>query len=344
MLLITLTASLIRSGAGCSMNFDDKENIAKKHNTMGYKNSKRKHTKNKHSHKSNSDEETKEEHAAPQKHIFEDDGRTFVKTSAGADNSDDENDDSPSKKSCTRSALRLLREKYYVGYEIYKLMTKKEIFNFFLDCSKPDYDVESAVHESLHSIDLIPWANSFKYYQPDGTTLCMPQKNLFYRREIANYLNAEDLNNFAATYLSGKSWNQDIGTLLDELSAYTYSLEMQKILYNPNTENHVHQSSDRDWLATFMQYTELYLKCARLKHPDDWEKIYSDENYLHVIQTLRSRAEKVMASSLWIKEIGINDGPILKKVYNNSNINELITTFKKGNKEFVYKKPPLESL
>ena len=242
-------------------------------------------------------------------------------------------------KTCANKAFNLLKQKDKIGYDIVNKVNDMNFFTTWLFCENPPlYNLTAAVHETNHqlSFKLSDYTNGFYgYYLGNEQTLTVKMKNLFYRSKISEYLDAFDKGqNYYELYLTGDSGNQDITVLLDEVNAYTHSLN-SSICFVDLISKYTMQS-DRDGLATFMYYFELYLKKARISYPDQWKQMYNDPEYLDLFAALWKRAESVLKTGLKHSQLGIQDKFIIKRVYDKKNIDELVQVFAKGGQTFTY--------
>lgn len=242
-------------------------------------------------------------------------------------------------KPCTDKALNLLKQKDKIGYDIVTKVNDLDFFSVWLFCENPPiYNLPTAVHETNHKLSTIltDYENQlYGYYLGNENTIKVKMKNLFYRSEIGEYLDDFDKQqSYYELYLTGDSGNQDLLILLDEVNAYIHSLNSTICFIDLISKNII--QSDRDGLATFMYYLELYLKKARSSHAEQWEQIYNDSEYLTLIDSLWKRAESVFKNALKYPRLGMQDKFIIKKVYDKKNINELTETFSKGGSNFTY--------
>ena len=248
-------------------------------------------------------------------------------------------------KPCAGKALNLLKQRDKTGYEIVTRVNDMAFFSTWLFCDNPPtYSISAAVHETNHKLSFMLSdyvKGSYGYYLGNGQIIKVPQKHMFYRSEIAQYLDSWDKGmSYYEIYLKGDSGKQDITVLLDELNAYIHSTNTSVKFVDLNPRNLI--QSERDGLATFMYYVELYLKKARLSHTKQWESICSDEEYMSLLKSLWQRAEETMESALKYPQLGQQDKFIIKKIYESQNINELVKTFDEAGLTFAYDKEILK--
>ncbi len=228
-------------------------------------------------------------------------------------------------KPCQDEVIKMLINYDKIGYEVFKKMDVSDFF-FWIDCSLNDYNIPTAVHESVHMLS--GWIKkdiNYYYFLPDGSYAKVTTKDLFYRNEIGKYIKDKESDFYYDTYLTGDSGKQDILLLLDEVNAYTFSV-ISGVHFSHTLDKYTFNTT-RDGISTFMYYLELYLYHARTQVPNDYKKIKYDDDYLFLIKTLWENAEDSLIYSSSYKNLGINDIDILKKVYSKDNINEIVLLF-----------------
>lgn len=249
-------------------------------------------------------------------------------------------------KPCAQKVMDMLQKRDKTGYEIATKVKNAGEFAQWLDCNEPPlYGVTTAVHETSHELDneLSGFSEAenefgvyrFRYFLGGGKILTVTDKKLFYRAEIGDELDDEDKSYmYYETYLTGDSGNQDILLLLEELNAYTHGLNSAVQFEDMLPANMT--VTERDGPAVFMYYLEMYLRKARKDYPEQWKKIYTDADYLNLMQAMWARAEKTLMAALKFPRLGMKDKAALKKVYAEKNIGEMTQTFEKGGVNFSY--------
>ncbi len=248
------------------------------------------------------------------------------------------------EKECEDKAVELLKKYDKIGYQVYLTIKEKDpdFFSFFLSCSSSPYNVTTAVHESVHNISGIPDDDfySYQFYLPNGSYQTVKRHDLFYRSEIAKYLKSSEKDNYYKTYLTGRSGQQGVLLLLDEVNAYTFSAIGDTNVRHTMSENQF--MSTRDGLATFMYYLQLYLYHARTEVPQDYKKIKQDKKYVKLIKTLWENAEMAMLYTSPYKNLGINDIPKLEQVVSKKYMDEIKTFFEGTGVEINFRENLLE--
>ncbi len=242
--------------------------------------------------------------------------------------------------------MDMLHRRDKTGYGIVTKVKNAGEFAQWLDCNEPPlYGVTTAVHETSHELDneLSGFSEAenefgvyrFRYFLGGDKILTVTDKKLFYRSEIGGELDDEDKSYmYYETYLTGDSGNQDILLLLEELNAYTHGLNTAVQFADMLPANMT--VTERDGPSVFMYYLEMYLRKARLDYPEQWKKIYTDADYLNLMQAMWARAEETLKAALKFPQLGIKDKAALKKVYAGKNIGEMTQTFEKGGMNFAY--------
>jgi hypothetical protein len=236
---------------------------------------------------------------------------------------------------CLPNVLDVLSQKDPNGTGVYTTLANPDKFSFWLDCSDANFAAPSAVHESTHLINFkhSTFARA-SYYLPGGTFMSVPRHRgeFFPRNEINLSLATSELGIYFRTYLTGEGSKQELPVLLDELNAYTHDLMTGTALQSLIPSNqHV---SERDGLAVFMYYLELYLKRARLAHPKAWQIISTDAEYRALLKALWANAETALRAACPFEALGIDDAPYLKKVYSEELLGELTKIFEAAGEKF----------
>jgi hypothetical protein len=198
------------------------------------------------------------------------------------------------------------------------------------------FAASSAVHESTHTINFTHSSvERYAYYLPGGSIVTIPRRRgeFFGRNEIARDLTDAEHDAYYRAYIVGEGSNQELPVLFDEFNAYTHDL-MTATALQSLIPSYQHRS-ERDGIAAFMYYLELYLKRARLSHYKAWQTIASDSEYRALIQKLWANAETALRAACPIAALGINDAPYLKKAYSDELLGELTKIFEAAGEKFA---------
>jgi hypothetical protein len=237
---------------------------------------------------------------------------------------------------CLPEVLETLRQKDPNAIGVYTTVANPDRFSFWLDCSDALYAAPTAVHESTHTINFkLSTYERSAFYLPGGAVMSVPRFHgkLFGRNEIIPDLATSELGIYYRTYLVGDIGKQELPVLLDELNAYTHDLITGTAL-QALIPSYQHRS-ERDGLVVFMYYLELYLKRARVAHPQAWQLIAGNTEYRALLQKLWANAETALRAACPIEALGIDDAPYVKKVYSDELVSELTKVFESAGEKFA---------
>lgn len=237
---------------------------------------------------------------------------------------------------CSAKALALLQQLDTNGYAIVQRVKDNAFFAQWLMCDTRTLGLGLAVHETFHKLDVEKLSDNDHnaYYIGPREVIKVRNYRLFNRSELARYIPAAERDEYYQQYLEGPSGQQDITMVLEELNAYTQGTITDSKLVGYMDENE--RQSTRDGLATFMYYTELYLKRGREAHPAQWRKLAADPAYVTLIQRLWQRAEETLQPIMGEARLGLRDGAILARVYSPELIGELTQFFQAAKRSFQY--------
>jgi hypothetical protein len=211
------------------------------------------------------------------------------------------------KSDCRKSALEALRSGAPDGYAVYQQIKDKSFFGHWLNCDDAQFELPTAVHESVHyvtgDIDAFPLTDGGEIARPHEVSEFYPPSRL------AKAFKRDD---FVDTYLKpGRaSSSSDFLYLLDELNAYTHDLNAAvdlKKLRSP--ERYV---DNRDGLAALMAFVALYVERAEKSEPATWSGLQKPE-VAKTVATLWDHAEKVMQSSCGLARFGTQDKAYIRR-------------------------------
>ena len=211
-------------------------------------------------------------------------------------------------RECQKRALDALHASAPDGASVFKRVTDKKFFLQWLDCDDPQYELSTAVHESVHNItaetDAFPLVGGGQVERPHEVS------NFFPPSRIAGQFAKSD---YVDTYLKpGRATSSsDFLYLLDELNAYTHDLNAAVDLKDMRSAS---RSSDhRDGLAALMAFLAVYVERAKASEPETWEGLKRPA-VAETVEKIWSGAEKVMASSCGIPDFGTQYVGFLQKV------------------------------
>jgi len=234
---------------------------------------------------------------------------------------------------CYDRAVNWLKINFPPGYKVVQ-KTQRSFFVKWLNCSYAwsVFNVGTAVHESVHMMSFSTgnMMNQTLYVlQERFQTINRVKQTYFYRSEVAKYLNPADKDMYYNMYLTGQSGAQGLNMVLDELNAYSWSVKINTIIAKNQGFPAGIRTSERDGLVTFMLYTALYIKCARLEHQADYKKMSGSAELKNTIKVLWANAESVLNEAKQYPALGMNDGAKMTRL--NEVIGEVKTLLSKPN-------------
>jgi hypothetical protein len=211
-------------------------------------------------------------------------------------------------RECQQRALNALHAAAPDGSSVFASIKDKKFFLDWLDCDDPQFELSTAVHESVHVLtsesDAFPLVGGGEVERPHEVS------KFFAPSRVAAKFGASD---YVDTYLKpGRATSSsDFLYLLDELNAYTHDLNAAVDLKGFRSAE---RSSDhRDGLAALMAFTAVYIERAQASEPETWEGL-RQPHVAATIEKLWTHAEKVMASSCGIPDFGTQYVGFLRQV------------------------------
>ena len=211
-------------------------------------------------------------------------------------------------RECQQRALDALRTSAPDGWSVYQHIHDKSFFLQWLDCADPQFELSTAVHESVHIMtaekDVFPLVDGGEAEVPHDLAKFFPPSTIAGKFGKSDYVD---------TYLKpGRATSSaNFQYLLDELNAYTHDLNAAVGLKDRRSAQ---RSSDhRDGLAALMAFVVVYVERAKTSEPETWEGLRQPK-VVATVEKIWSRAEKVMASSCGIPDFGTQYVGFLQKV------------------------------
>jgi hypothetical protein len=206
------------------------------------------------------------------------------------------------RQGCKTQALTHLKRLSPDGYAIYEAMRDKKLFLSWVTCDDVQLGLATAVHESVHILtqqkDAYPLIGGGQIHRPHEVS------NFFPPGQIAKAFPVKDI--YVMGYLRprGASSAIDFMYLLDEMNAYSHDLKTAVALNSLRPRDR--QVDHRDGLTALMAYVMTYVDTAQKKHPATWTGLQRPEPK-RVIQTLWAQAERSLANSCGVPNIGTRD-------------------------------------
>jgi hypothetical protein len=220
------------------------------------------------------------------------------------------------QRSCSQRALHELEQRAPDGYAIYTAMPDKKFFFQWITCDNLQVDLATAVHESVHflteSRDAYPLINGGAVKRPHEVSQFAPPAIIAKKFERGRSL-FDSRSLLLATYLrhGGASSADDFLYLLDELNAYSHDLHAAVDLNGLHAANE--SAGERDGLAALMAFVAVYMATAEESQPATWSGLQKPD-VADAISTLWTQAEKTMADSCGIPDLGQEDQYFLTKL------------------------------
>lgn len=238
---------------------------------------------------------------------------------------------------CMEVSLTLLELFNPDGNMIYAMLRNKNTYSFFIrDCVGNGFieATDSAIHESLHSLDgEKSTEKDSAYYLINGKSVYLPKINTPPRNIVVNEMKPDELDDsYTATYLTDSSVSQSLDSLLEELNGYTHGGYSSLLL----AERLQQKTEINPGLTRMMLYLELYMRSVRVKSPSTWSHIKEDPLFQNAISELWKQAEVLLKKIENSKYATIED-KFLKKVYEKQNLVELYLAFeiKASNEKWI---------
>ena len=221
-------------------------------------------------------------------------------------------------KPCLKEAVALLRADAN-GMSVFRA-SEPEQFSFWLDCDGMDYDVSSAVHESVHLLSQAEDTSRYRYLLVGGDTIEVPWTHSPDRSKIVRQLRKDEKDGYVETYLTGSSGQQGLELVMDELNAYTHGL-VTEVALAPRNEGTGRRTGARDGVAHFQLYLSLYLRMLKHENP----QMYREMSATHgqAVATLWKQAERALTDSLPFRSLGIDDRWYLFRAYHPDQLEQL---------------------
>ncbi len=220
---------------------------------------------------------------------------------------------------CLDDAIALLKHDPN-GLAVLEAHGDREGFGYWLDCGSVDYDVSSAVHETVHLLSHAESQGDYSWYLVGGERITVPWSKSPPRSNVVRDLRKDERDSYVDTYLTGASGEQGLELLLDELNAYTHGL-ITEIALAPRHEGENRRTAARDGVAHFQLYLVIYLAQLRADHPKRHAKLA--ETLGPVTAALWKQSEKALRASLPYDSLGIDDRWYLHRAWKPAMLEEL---------------------
>lgn len=238
--------------------------------------------------------------------------------------------------------------------KVYNRRQKVEMFNHYLDCSRPSalFGAETAIHESVHGIGpQLNHSEASKYgyflpYTDQPETVIAHPRGLFPISRISVAMHQEIQRNDNFSYVDGQEGGQDVFTTLDELNAYTWGLKHATAVIHLRDPNIFGGIPGRGGVAFQMLILEKYLQQASKQTLFDQGKTTAAEalkaspGFLDHVQREWNNAEKAMNDSCPNPALENGATEILNRVYSANNIALMKEFFSSAGKTFTYSGVP----
>jgi hypothetical protein len=200
---------------------------------------------------------------------------------------------------CQPQAIRDLQRLSPQGHAVYSAMKDKKQFMFFLTCDNVQLGLATAVHESVHM--LTEEKDAYPLISGNSIKRVREVSRFYAPREVAGRFDQRDI--YVQTYLrrGAASSADDFMYLLDELNAYSHDLNSAvKLMSLHKGDGYV---DHRAGLAALMSFVMAYADAAKVQKAPTWQGLQRPE-VKHLVGTLWTQAETVLANSLRVKGFG----------------------------------------
>lgn len=180
----------------------------------------------------------------------------------------------------------------------------------------------TVIHEGTHGWDYAHASGNrtFAYFLRGDLTLEIPWIDGFPRSEIAADLPDDSTRTYAGTYLSGQQGARGFVELMDEGNCYINGMIALTVLGDVFAGGGI---SARDGAVAFLLYTQLYLRRARLQHPEVYTALQNDAQVRRLVDLQWRRAHYWLTISDQYPALGISDVRIRPHLYTPENLGEL---------------------
>lgn len=190
-----------------------------------------------------------------------------------------------------------------------------DVFASFLRCDGTDLGLRGAVHESVHAVSgPDPASDAYRLIAPGAEPVTFVPVATMPAARVSGRLAKSERTSFHDAYLTGPSGDQPLRYLLDELNAYTWTLELARRLQPLRPLDNM-RSSDRDGLAAMQWFVLLYLDELERRAPEEHAAVVASDTHRAALVTLFDRATAHLAATCTEPALGIEDGYWLARVY-----------------------------
>lgn len=222
------------------------------------------------------------------------------------------------------AAVEAMRLRWPAGHALLQDGAMEDLRNFG-DGSSLGALAESmmtVIHEGTHGWDYAhaQGSQTFAYFLRGDLSLTIPWIDGFPRAEIADDLPDDSTATYADTYLTGDQGTRGFAELMDEGNCYINGMIALTVLGDAFQGAGI---SARDGAVAFLLYTQLYLRRARLHHPDVYARLQGDASVRRLVETQWLRAHYWLPFADARPSLGIDDGAIRTHLYAAENLAEL---------------------
>ncbi len=180
----------------------------------------------------------------------------------------------------------------------------------------------TVIHEGTHGWDYghASGNRTFAYFLRGDLTLEIPWIDGFPRSELLADLPDDATRTYADTYLSGDQGTRGFAELMDEGNCYINGMIALTVLGDAFEGAGI---SARDGAVAFLLYTQLYLRRARLQHPQVYAELQGDASVRRLVDLQWRRAHYWLSISDQYPALGIADDRIRAHLYTPENLGEL---------------------
>ncbi len=169
-------------------------------------------------------------------------------------------------------------------------------------------DLNTAVHETYHQLSFTAGWNQQIYYTGSGNSITVTQTDVFDSAEIDAVV-PKEIQNLSGgrygTYISGEtaatnmaSRQQGVYGIFNEFTAYCWGTVDSLRTYDYTQANSPQMGGDNEWIshAEFRYFILTYMLYAKEHHPDVYNGIMANKNFLRAFKTVDSIFETAVGT------------------------------------------------
>ena len=223
------------------------------------------------------------------------------------------------------AAVEAMRLRWPAGYALLQQGAMEDLRSFGdgSSMSSLSESMMTVIHEGTHGWDYghANWGQTFAYFMRGDLTVTIPHVEAFPRSEIRGDLPDDSTDLYAGTYLDGgEQGDRGFPEMMDEGNCYINGMIAIAVLGDQYQGGGF---SGRDGALAFLLYTQLYLRRARLHHPDDYAALRAEPEIRRLVELQWLRTHFWLPIADRYENIGIDDDQIRRHLYTAQNLEEM---------------------